>query len=125
MNIDFKKNINDFGESFFRLVNFNKAESILFRDLLKKHIIDEKDKLDLATVEFVDTEKINLVFLISEEDDGIITIDQKLFFCALTIDSYHEMLRLIQPFCEKETKAFATLYDVDTPIDLLFSPSAT
>ena len=35
------------------------------------------------------------------------------------------MVRLLEPFCKKETKGHQYLYDVDTPTDLLFAPSAS
>ncbi|WP_302850212.1 hypothetical protein [Polaribacter cellanae] len=40
------------------------------------------------------------------------------------MESYIEMLRLLEPFCKKESKGYQYLYDVDTPTDLLFAPYA-
>ncbi|MDP1747684.1 MAG: hypothetical protein Q8L90_19070, partial [Bacteroidota bacterium] len=59
----------------------------------------------------------------SDTDEGVFSIDNKTFFCDLTIEGYKEMLRLIEPYCNKNTRSFQMLYDLDTEIDLLFSPS--
>ena len=124
MKIDYIDDYNGLQENIVRLYNFDKAQAIKFRDLLKEAIIDRKQKLDLSQVDFIDTENCNLIFGLFKTDEGILTKDNDTFFCILTIESYRKMVRLLEPFCKKETKGHQYLYDVDTPTDLLFAPNA-
>ncbi len=43
MELDYIENVNGLDENIVRLYNFNKAEAIKFRDLLKKQLL-KKDK---------------------------------------------------------------------------------
>ena len=60
-----------------------------------------------------------------KSDEGIITKDNETFFCVLTLSGFKNMLKLLEPFCKKESRSFQYLYDIDNPTDLLFSPSAS
>ncbi len=125
MELDYIDNYNGLEENIVRLFSFNKAEAIKFRDLLQETVLDKKQKLDLSQVDFIDTENCNLIFGLFKSDEGILTKDNKTFFCILTMESYLEMIKLIEPFCKKESKSYQYLYDVDTPTDLLFAPNAS
>lgn len=125
MQLDFKENINEYGESVVRLFDFGQSQAILFRDLIQEAIIDQNMKLSLSSIDFIESHNYNLIMGIGKTDEGIVTGDNQLFFCILTLKSYRKMIELLAPFCEKETKAYQFLYDVDTPIDLLFAPAGT
>ena len=125
MELDYIENVNGLDENIVRLYNFNKAEAILFRDLLKETIIDKKKRLDLSEVDFITPRNCNLLFGLFNSDEGILTKDDETFFCVLTMESYVNMITLIEPFCKKESRGYQYLYDVDSPTDLLFSPSAS
>jgi len=125
MELDYIEDINEFEENLVRLYNFDAAEAIKFRDLIKHVIVDRKQKLDLSKVNFITPRNCNLILGIFREDEGILTRDNETFYCLLTQESYETMLKLLQPFCEKETRAYQYLYDIDNPTDLLFSPSGT
>jgi len=125
MELDYINNYNGLEENIVRLYNFNKAEAILFRDLLIDVVITKKQKLDVSQVDFIDTENYNLIFGLFKTDEGILTKDNQTFFCILTIESFRKMIRLLEPFCKKETKSYQYLYDLDTPTDLLFAPNAS
>ena len=124
MKLDYIDNYNGLQENIVRLFDFDKAEAIQFRDLIQEIVINNKQKLDLAQVEFINTEECNLIFGLFKTDEGILTKDNETFFCILTIESFRKMVRLLEPFCQKETKSHQYLYDVDTPTDLLFAPYA-
>ncbi len=85
MEIDYIENVNGLGENVVRLYNFNKAEAIQFRALLKEKIIDKKQKLDLSEVDFITPRNCNLIFGLFKSDEGIITKDNETFFCILTL----------------------------------------
>ena len=125
MELDYIENVNGLGENVVRLYNFNKAEAIQFRALLQDTIINKKQKLDLSEVDFITPHNCNLIFGLFKSDEGIITKDNETFFCILTLFGFKNMLKLLEPFCKKESRSFQYLYDIDNPTDLLFSPSAS
>lgn len=125
MQLDFIEDINEFGESVIRLYDFDQAQSILFRDLIQKGIIEKRMKVNLNTLEFIEARNCQLIMGMGNEDEGIISADNETFYCILTLESYQKMVGFLEPFCLKETKAHSFLYDVDTPIDFLFAPAGT
>jgi hypothetical protein len=123
MKLDFLDEINEYGDQVIRLYDFNIAEATKFKNAIEETIINNRSSLDLSTLDFIDPLNCRLILHIADEDEGILTIDNSLFFCDLTIDGYKNMIRLIEPFCHKETRSFQMLYDLDTQIDFMFSPS--
>ena len=125
MELDYIENINEFGENVVRLYNFDKCQVIKFRELIKDTIVNRKQKLDLSQVDFIEKRNCNLILGLFKTDEGILSNDNKTFYCALTLESYNNMLILLEPFCEKETKGYQYLYDIDNPTDFLFTPAGT
>ena len=125
MELDYIENVNEFEENILRLYNFDKSQAIKLRDLIIDTVINKKQKLDLSQVDFIERWNCNLILGIFKSDEGIISNDNKTFYCALTLEGYENMLKLIEPFCKKETKAYQFLYDIDNPNDFLFSPAGT
>jgi hypothetical protein len=125
MNLDFIRSINVDNESMVRLYDFNRAEATQFRDLIQQTILLKKKPLDLSNVGFIESRNCLLTLRISDENTGIITSDRKKFFCDLTLKGYEEMIAILEPFCKKETKGYQWLYEIDNPIDFLFSPGGT
>jgi hypothetical protein len=125
MELDYIENINEFGENIVRLYNFDKSEAKLFRELIKDTIINRKHKLDLSQVDFIERRNCNLILGLFRTDEGILSKDNRTFYCILTLESYKNILKLLEPFCKKETKAHQFLYDIDNPTDFLFSPAGT
>ena len=125
MELDFIDNINEFGENVVRLYNFDKYQAIKFRDLIKDTIVKRKQKLVLSQVDFIEIRNCNLILGLFKTDEGILSVDHKTFYCALTLEGYNNLLNLIEPFCEKDTKGYQYLYDIDNPTDFLFAPAGT
>lgn len=125
MELDYIENINEFGENIVRLYNFDKSEAKQFSELIKDTIINRKHKLDLSQVEFIQRRNCNLILGLFPTDEGILSKDNKTFYCILTLESYKNILKLLEPFCKKDTKAHQFLYDIDNPTDFLFSPAGT
>lgn len=125
MEIDYIENFNGLDENLVRLYNFDQKEANKFRELLEETVINKKQKLNLAEVDFIEPRNCNLIFGLFKSDEGILTKDNETFFCILTLESFKNMVKLIEPFCVKESRTHQYLYDVDTPTDLLFCPSAT
>lgn len=125
MELDYIENVNGHEQNIVRLYNFDKAEAIKLRDLIKDLIIDKKKKLDLSEVDFITPRNCNLLFGLFKSDEGILTKDNQTFFCVLTLEGFINMVTLLEPFCEKESRGYQYLYDIDNPTDLLFSPTAS
>ena len=125
MELDYIENVNGLDENIVRLFNFNKAEAILFRDLLVETVILKKERLDLSQVNFITPHQCNLIFGLFKTDEGVLSKNNETFFCILTMEGFKNMVKLIEPFCLKESKSFQYLYDIDTPTDLLFCPAAS
>ena len=125
MELDFIDQVNEYGESVVRLYNFTKEEATIFRDLIKSTLIERNIRLDLSKIDFIESRNCNLILGLFKTDEGILSSDHENFYCALTIENYKDMLTLIEPFCNKDTKSHQYLYDIDNPIDFLFSPAGT
>ena len=125
MELDYIENVNGLDENIIRLYNFDKAEAIQFRTLIKETIIDKKQRLDLSQVDFITPRNCNLILGLFRSDEGILSEDNKTFYCVLTIEGFTNMIQLIEPFCKKESRGYQYLYDIDNPTDFLFSPTAT
>ncbi len=122
MKLEFLDDVNEYQDQVIRLYNFDKAEATQFRDSIQKTIIDANQSLDLNSLDFIEPINCKLILHISDTDEGIFSMDDKTFFCDLTPDGYKNMLRLIEPFCIKDSRSFTMLYDLDTQMDFLFSP---
>ena len=125
MKLDFIDNVNEFGESVVRLYDFDKSQAIKLRDLMIQTVVLNKQRLDLSKVDFIEPRNCNLILGLFKTDEGILSSDNQTFYCALTLDNYTNMLKLIEPFCLKNTKGHQYLYDIDNPIDFLFSPAGS
>ena len=125
MKLDFIENYNEHSESIIRLYDFDRSEADLFHRAIKLIVIENRKNLDLTTLSFIESRNCYLTLCISDEDTGIISVDKLEFYCELTIEGYQRMLKLIEPFCNKESKAHQWLYDIDNPIDFLFSPAGS
>ena len=125
MRLDYIANINAYGENVVRLYDANKSEAMKFSHLIEETIVKGKKKLDLSQVDFIERRNCNLILGIYESDEGIFSVDGNIFYCALTLDGYRNMLTLLAPFCKKDTKGHQYLYDIDNPTDFLFSPAGT
>lgn len=125
MQLDYIDNINEYGDNIVRLYDFNSAEASKIRQIIMQRMLIDKESLDLATIDFIESRNCTLMLRISEEDAGITTPDKRNFFCDLTLAGYENMVLLLDQFCHKETKGYQFLYDIDSQIDFLFSPAGT
>ncbi len=125
MQLDYINNINAYGDNIVRLYDFDSAQAGKFRQLIQQTLVVNKASLDLSTIDFIEARNCKLTLRISDEDEGITTSGKKHFFCDLTIAGYEQMISIIDQFCNKETKGYQFLYDVDSQIDFLFSPAGT
>lgn len=121
MKLKFLENINEYDEHAIRLNDFDKVQAGRFLQILTDLTKNDKQFINLSDHEFVEPVNCELTFRVTETDEGITTEDYQHFFCDLTLEGYAEMIKLIEPFCVKETDAYRILYDLDNPIDFIFS----
>lgn len=129
MKIEFLNNISDNGkfehavtEELIRLYDFDQIQANLFRNAIQQTIIENNRSLNVNQIDFITAINCTLTLRISDIDHGISSNDNLSFFCDLTLLSYENMTHLIEPFCKEECGGYQWLYDVDTPIEFLFSP---
>ena len=120
MKLEYIKDINGYDEHAIRLSDFDSSQANKFREVINL-IIDNKTSIELTSHDFIELLNIKLTLRVAEEDLGITTTDYVDFFCDLTIDSYKNITKLLEPFCRKESRGYQWLYDIDTPIGFLFS----
>jgi hypothetical protein len=108
-----------------RIYDFDTTQAQLLKEMIQSEIIENKEELELSSLEFVQAVNCNLRLRITDVDNGIATFKNNIFYCDLTIESYKVMVFLIEPFCNDEFGGYQWLYDLDTPIDFLFSPGGT
>ena len=125
MKLDYIENINTYGDNVVRLYDFDMKQADKFRLAIAKSIFIDKRELELKTLDFIQARNCELTLRVSNENEGISSIDNKTFFCDLTIEGYLQMINLLEPFCIKETKGYQWLYEVDSQTDFLFSPGGT
>ena len=125
MQLDFIDNLNGYGDNVVRLYDFNKSEAIKFRDTLSEFISTNTLVLDLGSLDYIEERNCKLSLAIADEDLGIVSRDKENFYCAMTPEGFKAILKLLTPFCEKETKGYTMLYDIDSNTDFLFSPAGT
>jgi hypothetical protein len=125
MMLDYIGKINIDHERVVRLYDFDRAQATLFRDLIQQVILTDKKELNLAALDFIQPRNCYLTLRIADEDLGIVMKDRVNFFCDLTLKGYEEMIKLVEPFCGKDIRGYQWLYDIDNPIDFLFSPAGS
>jgi len=132
MKLEFLDDISDGGrfqdivsDRLVRLYDFDAIQATKLKDNIIEHILKANKALDLSSLDFIEPINCSLTFIISDKDEGLKSHEKNNFVCALTPSSYQEMTLLIEPFCEREIDGYQWLYDIDSPIDLLFSPGGT
>lgn len=125
MYLDFIDEINEYGDNIVRLYDFDSAEARKFKQIVHQTLVLDKKSLDLSDLNFIEARNCKLTLRIADEDEGITTSDKNQFFCDMTIVGYECMIAVLEQFCNKETKGYQFLYDIDSHTDFLFSPAGT
>jgi hypothetical protein len=121
--LEFSENVNEYDEHVIRLSDFDSVQAKKLQSLIN-YLITDKDKfINITTLDFIQAINCKMILRVAEEDLGIWTTDKVHFICDLTINSYKNMVNLLEPFCRRESKGYQYLYELDTPIDFLFSGS--
>ena len=125
MKLEFLPNINEYNDHVVRLYDFNSDQAKLFQKIIDELIADSTKQTDLSALSFIEAINCKLILRVADNDEGITFNQNKTFFCDMTITGYSKMSKIVEPFCQKETKGIQWLYDLDNPIDFLFSAGKT
>jgi hypothetical protein len=107
-------------DELIRLFNFDAREAAALMAAVSDWLRDPSGPLQLDTLPFIFNVNCSVLFVVADKDEGIRAIGAGAFECRLRIASFKRMLNLMEPFSE-ETTGYQWLYDLDTPIELLFS----
>ena len=121
MKLKFLKDTNEYGEHAVRLNDFDKEEAILFYGVLNQFIKGNDEFIELTDFDFIEPVNCTMELHLSDSDEGITTDDYRHFSCDLSVNGYKMMMKSIEPYCAKETHGAQYLYELDTPIEFLFS----
>lgn len=131
MKLEFLDDISDHGkfvnvvsERLIRLYDFDMHEALKLKEIIEEELLGNHREIRFSSLDFVEPLNCDLVLKMFNIDKGIALADSGNFECYLTNAAYKEMMYLMEPFCEGAT-GYQWLYDLDCPIDLLFSPGGT
>ncbi len=119
MKIEFLPNVSR-GEHVLRLFDFDRVQAQQLSEVIRE-VITEGRTINLAEREFIQPVNCDLSLRIAGYDQGILTDDDHHFYCKMSISGYESILKLLEPFCNKESRSYTWLYDLDNPIDFLLS----
>ena len=127
MKLEFLDDLTDNGryphadpKMLIRIFDFDDSEARLFKDAINSEIISKRHELELTDLDFINPLNCTLKFEISDDDYGIkITTDKIHFVCRLTLNTYINMIEIIELLKD----GYNWLYDPkeDDNIDLLIS----
>jgi hypothetical protein len=123
MKLEYLTGINEYNDSLIRLFDFDTIQASKLKQEILQSIVNDKLELNLSKLDFVEPINCNLTFRISGNNSGISAKDYNNFNCDLTIEKYEEMMLIMEPFTKEINESFNWLYDIDTQIELLFSPN--
>lgn len=127
MKLKYIEEINNQGDKIIMLYEFDTLEARLLYNYIFKLILGEIEEIKFSDFDFVLQENCDLVLKIGSSDIGITKISdsQNLFICELTRKCYRNMGELIQAFDEDTSIGYQWLYNINNPIDFLFSSGGT
>lgn len=111
-------------DSILRICEFDSSEACRFRDILSMLADGSTAIIDLNSIPFVTAAADCHLFLkIGSSNEGVIVSSGNVFECILTMDGWKDAEGLVEPFCEGNLTGYQWLYNLNTDIKLLFSPS--
>ncbi len=111
-------------DSILRIFDFDSPEACQFRDVLSKLASAAISEIDLSDLPFVTSiGGCRLILKVGTRDKGTIRVSNSVFECILTRVTWENAEGLVEPFCEGNLSGYQWLYNLNTNVELLFSPS--
>lgn len=126
MNIEHITNTNpaNSNDSILRLCDFDASEACQFRDILAGLANGSVSRVELKSFSFVHVSAdCDLILTVGQKNKGVVILSDNVFECVLTKEKWKDAECLVQPFCEGNMTGYQWLYDLNTDVELLFSPS--
>ena len=127
MKIKHINDINEAGDEIIMVYDFDTTEAQAFGEQLLKLGSGEQQEIDIREIEFINLENCGLKLRIADIDTGIHPEEDSgsNFICELTRSSYSAMAELVKAYDAENNTGSHWLYNIDTPIDFLFSSGGT
>lgn len=110
--------------SMIRAFDFDSLEACRFRDTLSGLSSGAISEIDLTGLPFVTPiGGCRLILKVGKGDMGTIQFSKTVFECVLTKVSWETAEGLVEPFCDGNLSGYQWLYNLNTNIEFLFSPS--
>lgn len=112
-------------DSILRIFDFDTTEASKFREIVYKLARGKISEFELNDLPFiVPVKSCRLVLKKGTKNRGVIQVSKKSFECILKKEAWENVHDLIGPFCDSiSSNVYQWLYDLDTDIELLFSPT--
>jgi hypothetical protein len=112
-------------DSIIRIFDFDSHEACLFRNTVSELADGSAATVDLGSLPFVESVgRLRLFLRVGEKDEGVIPFPRDTYECILTKEAWEDVQSLVEPFCRSIGQStYQWLYNLDTDIELLFSPS--
>jgi hypothetical protein len=95
-----------------------------FRKILSSLGNGSISEINLSDLPFLSSVSgCNVVLKVGTTDKGTIRVSSGVFKCILTKDTWQRAEVLVEPFCTGNFKGYQWLYNLNTDIQFLFSPS--
>jgi hypothetical protein len=114
-------------EGIIRIFDFDSSEACLFRDTVSTLSNGSASTVDLGAFPFVKSVRsCRLLLKVGAKDQGAILLSGNTYECVLTREAWEDVRSLVEPFCRSDDQSkYQWLYDLNTGIELLFSPSGS
>ncbi len=125
MKLEFLANVNIHypDDSIIRLYDFDEKETLELMNIIHK-LIENKNEIVLDKAPFITSSTCGLILRLSNQDIGIKNNYDNVYICQLKGETYLEMIELLKPFSQSnDNTMYQWLYDINTPIDFLYSSS--
>jgi hypothetical protein len=111
-------------DSILRIFDFDSSEACQFRGVLSKLASGAISEINLSDLPFVTSiGGCRLILKAGTRDKGVIHVSTTIFECTLTRLTWDNAEGLVEPFCGENLSGYQWLYNMDTDIQLLFSPN--
>ena len=125
MKLEHLPNVADGHDVLIRLFDFGPEEADDLMTVISHWLRHPSASLQLDKLPFISAVNCSLRFELAPKDDGIREVSPDTYVFRMTVDSFIGMLDLMSPFAKGGTVGYQWLHNMDTPIDLLFSPTGS
>ena len=113
------------GRSADQAVDFGPEQANMLVAAFASWFRDTSLPPDLDKLPLISAVNCKLGLVLATQDKSICEVSSSTYDRRITVHSFGRMLELTKPLAKGKAGGYHWLYDVDTPIDLLFSPNGS